>query len=54
MFSSSPITTWEGAGAFYTYADGGAGLITILAAVLCIVPLIASLRSENEAEKKHG
>ena len=54
MFNSSPITSWDGAGVFYTYADGGAGLITILTAVLCILPLIVSLRSENAEEEKHG
>ena len=23
MFNSSPITTWDGAGVFYSFADGG-------------------------------
>lgn len=54
MFSSSPITSWDGAGVIYTYADGGAGLWVFLTAALCIVPLIVSLRSENAEEEKYG
>ena len=53
MIDSSPITSWEGAGAFFTFAAGGAGFWFWVAVVLCIVPLIVSLKAENAAEEEH-
>ncbi len=53
MFNSSPITSWEGAGVFYTYADGGAVFWVFITMALCIIPLLASLRVESETEDKH-
>ena len=54
MFNSSPITTWEGAGAFFNYAgSGGAVFWFFVMCALCIVPLIVSLRAENQAENEH-
>ncbi|MEM7195680.1 MAG: hypothetical protein AAF402_12065 [Pseudomonadota bacterium] len=53
MINSSPITTWEGAGAIYTFAGSGAGFWFFVMCVLCIVPLWVSLRAENKAEREH-
>ena len=55
MFDSSPITSWEGAGAFFNYAgSGGAVFWFWVAVILCIIPLWISLGDENEAEKQHA
>ena len=55
MFNSSPITSWEGAGVFYTYAGGaGAGFWVLITAILCIVPLFVAWRAEKAAEDEHG
>lgn len=54
MFNSSPIATWEGAAAFFNWAgSGGAVLWFWVMVVLCIIPILLSLRIENAAEKRH-
>ena len=54
MIDSSPIDTWEGAGVFYSFAGSGMTdfwfWITVL---LCIIPLIVTLKTENHHEKQH-
>lgn len=55
MFNSSPITSWEGAGAIFTYAgSAGAAFWFWVMAVLLLVPLVVSLRAEKKAEQDHG
>ncbi len=55
MFNSSPIESWEGAEAIFTWAgSGGANLWFWVMCALCIVPLVVSYKAENEAEKEHG
>ena len=54
MIESSPITAWEGAGAIFTFAGGGAVMWFWVMVVCCIVPLIVSLRAESAADKEHG
>jgi hypothetical protein len=54
MLDSSPIDTWEGATAIFTYAAGGAGFWFWVMCALCIVPLVVSLNAEKSAEKDHG
>ena len=54
MFGSSPIESWEGAGAIFTYAAGGAGFWFWMAVICCIIPLIVSLKAESDAEREHG
>ena len=52
MFNSSPITSWEGAEAIFTYADSPMGMAVcfwIMAAML-VVPLVVSFRAEEKAE----
>ena len=51
MINSSPITTWEGAGAIFTFAGGGAVFWFWVMAVLLIVPLVVALRAEKKAEE---
>ncbi len=53
MFDSSPITSWEGAGVFGTFAETGVGLWVILTVVCCIIPLFVTLNSEKKAEEEH-
>lgn len=53
MINSSPITTWEGAGAIFTFAGGGAALWFWVMAILLIVPLVVALRAEKRAEDEH-
>ena len=54
MIDSSPIETWEGAGAFFTFAASGAPLWFWISVILCIVPIIVSYRAEERAEKEYG
>ena len=53
MFNSSPITSWDGASIFGTFADGGVGFWVFVTVVLCIVPLIVTLGAEKKAEEEH-
>ncbi|MDB4002340.1 hypothetical protein N9449_06505 [Oceanospirillaceae bacterium] len=55
MFHSSPITSWEGAEAIFTYADSPLGMAVcfwIMTAML-IVPLVVSYKAEEKAEIDH-
>ena len=54
MFSSSPIDSWEGAGAIFTYAGslGSVFWFWVMAALL-IVPLVVAFRAEKKAEQDH-
>lgn len=55
MFNSSPIDTWEGAAAIFTWAgSGGAVLWFWVMVILCLIPIYTSLRAENAAERSHG
>ena len=54
MFDSSPIESWDGAGAFYSFA--GSGMTDFwfwIAVICCIIPLYFTLKTENEHETKH-
>jgi len=53
MFNSSPITSWEGAGVFGTFAESGVGIWVFLTVVCCIVPLFVTLASEKKADDAH-
>ena len=48
MINSSPVSSWEGAEAIYTFA-GGAGddLFFWIMVLLCIVPLFVTMKTEN-------
>ena len=55
MFDSSPIESWEGAGAVFNSAGSSGVMIWIvIAAALCIIPIISAIRHENAIENKHG
>ena len=54
MLDSSPIDSWEGAAAIFTYASGGAGFWFWVMCALCLVPLVVSLKAEKAAEDEHG
>lgn len=52
MLDSSPITTWEGASAIFTYAGSwGAVYWFWVMAALLIVPLVVAFRAEKKAEE---
>jgi len=54
MINSSPIDTWEGAGAFFNFAGtSGAVVCFWVMVILCIVPLFVALKAESAAEKEH-
>ena len=53
MFNSSPITTWDGAGVFYSFADGGVMFWFWVSVICCIIPLVVLLKAENKAEQDH-
>jgi len=51
MFNSSPITSWEGAEAIFSYADSPMGMAVcfwVMTAML-IVPLVVSYNAEERA-----
>ena len=54
MINSSPITSWEGAEAIFTFASGGAGFWFWVMCALCIVPIVVSLKAESAAEDEYG
>ena len=56
LLATSPIASWDGAGAFYTYGanSGGALFWFWVSVILCIVPVIVAWRAEGRAEKKHN
>jgi len=53
MINSSPITTWEGAAAIFTFAGSGAVFWFWVMTACLIVPLIVALKAENKADKEH-
>ena len=49
--NSSPIESWEGAGAFFSFAGGGGvTLFCRLTVVLCVVILFITMKIENRHE----
>ena len=51
---SSPITSWEGAGAYFTFADmpGVLYLILALSVIACFGTIVMAAKHETEAFKK--
>ena len=51
---TSPITTWDGAAAYFTFADKPAVLyvILVLAVILCFGTIVKASIHETEAFKK--
>ena len=55
MFDTSPIESWEGAGAFFNSAGSwGVTVWLIIVVVLCVIPIISSIRPENKIEKSNN
>ena len=55
MINSSPIESWEGAAAFFTFAGGSGAVFWFwVMVILCLVPLWVSLKAERRAENNHG
>ncbi|HML91218.1 hypothetical protein [Methyloceanibacter sp.] len=52
--NSSPITTWEGAGAYFTFADspGVLYLILGLSVIICFGTIVMAAKHETEAFKR--
>ena len=51
--NTSPITSWEGAEAVFSYAGGaGVSFWYWVAGALCVGTILISIKTENEAEKK--
>lgn len=53
--NGSPITDWEGAEAYFTFADNGfmMSLFLIAAVVVCFGAIIYGGRHENDAYKEN-
>lgn len=49
--AASPITSWEGAEAIFTFADkpGMIGLILALAVIVTVFAIIATVKHENHS-----
>ena len=53
MFGGSPIETWEGAAAVYSYAGtGGIHLFFWISVLLCVGTIAVSIVVENRAERE--
>ena len=54
--NSSPITAWEGAGAYFTFADKPFILAIILAGAVasCLYTIVAMIQHENASARKLG
>ena len=51
MFGGSPIESWEGAAAVYSYAgSGGVHLFLWISVLLCVGTIVTSIIVENRAE----
>jgi hypothetical protein len=52
--NSSPITTWEGATAYFTFADSPTAIAVILALAVasCLYAIVSMVKHENAASKK--
>jgi hypothetical protein len=52
--NTSPITTWEGATAYFTFANspGALAVILVVAVAACIYTITSMVRHENAASKK--
>ena len=55
LFNTSPIDTWEGAGAVYNNA-GGSGVVVwfLILLALMIAVIVAAAKSEKAHEREHG
>ncbi len=54
MFNSSPIQAWDGAAAFFSYAGSGGPVLWFwVSVILCIIPVLVSLKAEKAAEDKY-
>ncbi len=55
MIDSSPIESWDGAGAFFSFGPdtGMTVFIFWLAVFCCLIPLYFTLKTENEHETRH-
>lgn len=53
--NTAPITSWEGAEVYYTWAGTPAiGVLVALGVVVCAYTIWAMVKHENHAAKKHG
>lgn len=52
--NSAPITTWEGAEAYFTFADNPLALAVILIAAVaaCVYSIVSMVKHENASYKK--
>ena len=55
LINTSPIDSWEGAGAIYNNAGGGGVILwfLILLALMLLV-IIAAVKTERDHEREHG
>ena len=55
MFDSSPIETWEGAGAIFNSAGSTGEVIWFwIAVALCVWTVISAVTHENKTEREKG
>lgn len=53
--NTAPITSWEGAEVYYTFAGTPVvGLLVALGVAACVYTIWAMVRHENHSAKKHG
>ena len=53
--NTSPVTDWEGAGAYFTFADSPTmmGIILIASVVVVVACIAISAKHESDSAKKH-
>ena len=55
LFNTSPIDTWEGAGAVFNNFGGSGVMIWFLILIaLMVLVIVAAAKSEKEHEREHG
>ena len=54
LINTSPIDTWEGAGAVHNNAGGGSVLWFLILLALMLIVIISAAKAEKDHEREHG
>mgnify|MGYP001169324662 CR=1 len=54
LINTSPIDTWEGAGAVHNNAGGGVVLWFLILLALMLIVIISAAKAEKDHEREHG
>ncbi len=54
LINTSPIDTWEGAGAVHNNAGGGSVVWFLILLALMLIVIISAAKAERDHEREHG